>query len=1116
MLSTETPTNEPETAPAAFTLTLFGPLRISVQGQPLPRLRSRKAQWVLALLALRHGRPVEREWLAGTLWPDADQEQAFANLRPVLSELRRALGGQTERLQSPGRHTLALDLADADVDVLLFDAAILTKKLPALKQAVSLYVGPLLEGCTEEWVPQERDSREQDCLDALQLLTDAALAEGDYGAATGYSRRVVSLDPWRDASRRGLMEALDQGGDRNAALQVYREFTELLRSDPKAAPDEKTSALYTRLRSEAKQRTAAPDGIPLAAKPTAAGTPVPTITGHLPYPSAGLIGREDERAEVAIRLRRSRLVTLTGPGGIGKTRLALAVAAEAAPEYADGVWLAALEALPDGAEVAGQIASALHLKEEADRPRLQGLTDHLRTRELLLVLDNCEHVLESASQVVEHLLGECARVRVLATSREALATAGETAWRVPSLAVPDSSRSPGAGAARPHLLLAFPSVQLFVERARAAQRDFALTVGNAEAVAQICVRLEGIPLAIELAAARVTALTVEQIAARLDDYLGLLTGGSRAGLSRRQTLRATLDWSHALMSVPEQLLLGRLSVFAGGWDLAAAERVCAGEGVGASQVLDLLTGLVNKSLAVFEAVTALGRAGGRYRLLEMTRQYAAERLRTAGEPDRIRARHRDYFLTLAEEAEPRLQADEQEVRRLEMESANLWAALAWSEAEVPPTEAGLRLAGALWPFWSVRGEYGEGRQSLRRALERDQGSPNQGSPLASARAKALHGAGALAHSQGDYSAAQPLYEESLTLRRRSGDTRGIAESLGGLGNAARDRGDYVTARALFEESQGLFRELGNRGSIAWSLSGLGSMAHSQGDLTAAQALFEEGLGLFRELEEKRGVAWSLNSLGSIAYDRGNSALAQSLYEEGLAIRRELGDRPDIAWSLSSLGDVAHGQGDYASAQGLYEESLSLFRQLGEKRGAAWSLRCLGDVAYEQGHLEPARALYSESLDIRKGLGDRRGIAWSLNGLSKVVHDQGEVGAARGLLEESLHHFLSLGDKRGAAESLEGLAAVLMALAAPERAVRLWGASNALREEVGTPVPSRARVEYERRTEQARAALGAASFAAAWEEGQAMTWEQAAANALEGHASAEAVWTSSDSSSQGET
>ena len=1082
------PTNEPKTEPAAFTLMLFGPLRISIQGQPLPHLRSRKAQWLLALLALRHGRPVEREWLAGNLWPDADQDQAFASLRPVLSELRRALGDQAERLQSPGRHTLALDLVNADVDVLLFDSAIVTKKLPALKQAVSLYSGPLLEGCMEEWVPQERDSREQSCLDALQILTEAALAEGDHAAAAGYCRRAVSLDPWRDASRRGLMEALNQGGDRNAALQVYREFTELLRSDPKAVPDEKTSVLYGRLRSEAKQRTAAPDGVALAAKQAVAA---PVVAGYLPQALAGLVGRESERAEIAIQLRHSRLVTLTGSGGIGKTRLAVAVAAETASQYADGAWLATLEALPKGAEVVGQIADALRLKEEADRPRLQSLTDHLRTKQLLLVLDNCEHVLESAAQVVEHLLRECAGVRVLATSREALAIAGETAWRVPSLTVPDPSQFSGAGDMHPHPLLAFESVHLFVERARAAQRHFALTAGNAAAMAQVCSRLEGIPLAIELAAARVTALTVEQIAARLDDYLGLLTGGNRAALSRRQTLRATLDWSHALLSVPEQLLLGRLSVFVGGWGLTAAERVCAGEGVEAAQVLDLLTGLVNKSLAVFEAVPAAGRGGGRYRLLEMTRQYAAERLETVGDPERIRGRHRDYFLTLAEDAESRLQADDQEVRRLEVEAANLRAALAWSSVESPATEAGLRLAGALWPFWSVRGEYSEGRQALRRALERDRELPKT-----SAYAKALYGAGALGHSQGDSEATRPLYEESLTIRRRLGDRRGIAEALSGLGNVARDRGDYGAARAFFEESRSLYRELEDRGNIAWSLSSLGSVAHSQGEPNAAQALFEECLGLFRELGEKRGIAWSLNNLGNIAYDRGEPALAQSLYEESLTIRRELRDRPDVAWSLSSLGSVAQGQGDYTSAQALFEESLSLFRELGERPGTAWSLRCLGDVAREQGHLAPARALYSESLGLRRELGDPRGIAWSLNGLSKAVYDQGDYALSQALNEESLSLFRQLGDRRGMAAGLEGAAAVRAVGGERSKGVRLWGAAHALRETISSPLPLKERERYERQVGQARADLHEGAFTSAWEEGRHLTWELAVMDALE--------------------
>ena len=356
--------------PARLTLTLFGPMQVSLQGQTLPRLRSRKTQWLLALLVLRHNRPVEREWLAGTLWPDSDQEQAFANLRPVLSDLRQVLGEESSRLLSPNRHTLQLNLTDADVDVLAFDAEMAAGSLPSLERAAVLYRGPLLEGCTEEWVGQERAVREQACLQALDTLGNAALRTGDHSRGVEYFRRAALLDPYSDASRRGLMKALERGGDSNAAIQVYREFVELLRSDPKATPDEETRALYTHLRAEARRKmTGQADTISVV--PAA-----PVVSGYLPHPLTNLIGREDERLEVAARLRRARLVTLTGPGGIGKTRLAVAVAEEAVMEFPDGAWLVTLEALSDGAQVTRQIAEVLKLKEAAG-PAAAGQPDRV-------------------------------------------------------------------------------------------------------------------------------------------------------------------------------------------------------------------------------------------------------------------------------------------------------------------------------------------------------------------------------------------------------------------------------------------------------------------------------------------------------------------------------------------------------------------------------------------------------------------------------------------------------------------------------------------------------------------------------------------------------------------
>ena len=1041
-----------------LTLLLFGPMQALTHGRPLPHLRSRKALWLLALLALRHGRSVDREWLAGTLWPDTDQSRASTNLRVNLSELRHALGDQGERLLTPSRHTLALNLEGAAVDLTAFDAAMLSKKPESLKQAVTLYRGPLLEDCAEEWVTQERNIRAQQCLQVLQTLADSALAVGDHASAGGYYRLAVSLDPWTEAARRGLMETLAKSGDRNAALQVYREYVEFLRSDPNAAPDKETSALYAHLRAESHQQPR------VQAVATAKGTAVSeaepfVVSGYLPHPLTDLVGREEERIEVAAKLRGSRLVTLTGSGGIGKTRLAIAVAAEIGQDgmaSTDGVCFVSLETISEGRLVAAQVASVLGLREEPGRSLLDSLIEHLRNKRLLLVLDNCEHLLEASVQFVGRLLQECARVRVLATSREALGIMGETTWRVPSLAAPDIKHLPKRSATLLRVLAGYESVQLFIERAQASQRDFALTENNALAVAQVCSQMEGIPLALEFAAARVNAMTVEQIAARLHDHLSLLTVGNRAAQSRQQTLRATLDWSHGLLSESGRSLLRRLSVFTGGWTLEAAESVCADPEAKPNEiqkrdVLNLLTALVDKSLVVFEERE--GEVGGRYQLLETVRQYALEGLQASGEIERFRSRHRGWFMVLAEaEAEKLLEADPQiSLRRLEIEYDNLRAALIWYALDEQGAEPNLRLAGALGRFLYLRGHYSEGRQCLEQTLEREEA---QAATLS--RARALNGAGVLASSQGDYAAAQTLLEESLRIYREWADRPKIAVVSNNLGVAYYYLGDYAAARALYEENLRLHRELENKRSVALTLNNLGTLAREQGEFAAAQAFLTESLSLRRELGDRLGFAVVSNNLGNVALCQGDHSLAHALHTESLHINRELGDRQGIANSLRNLGSVAHRRRDIAAAQAFYEESLTLYRELGDRRGMANVLNYQGEMAQEQGKYMEARTLHAESLT----------------------------------------HSKEMMDKRGMAASLDGLASVILSQAEARKAIYLWGAASTLRKSPGTALPHEARTKYDQEIEQARSMLGNETFTTTWEEGRALTEEQAATYALE--------------------
>ena len=809
-----------------------------------------------------------------------------------------------------------------------------------------------------------------------------------------------------------------------------------------------------------------------------------SLPNNLPRQLTSFVGREKEIEEVKALLARTRLLTLTGSGGSGKTRLALQVAADLLDAFPEGVWVAELAPLADPTLVTQTVATALGIHEQAGQNLLQTVTDYLKSRTLLLLLDNCEHLLSACVQLAASLLRSCPQVKVLATSREALGIAGEQTYRVPSLSLPDLKQTLTV-----ETLLQSEAVRLFTERALLVQSDFVVRPHSVVALGQLCSRLDGIPLAIELAAARVRSLSVEEINARLDSRFRLLTGGNRAALPRQQTLRALVDWSYDLLSAPERGLLCRLSVFAGGWVLEAAEAVCEGGEIEAWEVLDLLTSLVDKSLVVYEE----REGAARYRLLETVRQYGMERLAQSGDAEEVRGRHRDYFLGLAEAAEPQLAGPEQGMwlARLEVEHDNLRAALSWCGAEEEGAEAGLRLAGALCRFWDVRGYLGMGRTYLGEALEREGASGRT-----KERAKALNGAGNLAKNQGDYEAARLLHEESLAIRRELGDTRGVAVSLHNLGFVAEQQGDYEKARALHEECLVIRRELRDKRGIAHSLLHLGNAASYQGDPAAARTLYEESLAIARELGDTWGVATSLGNMGIMAQEQGNYEAGRLLHEESLAIRREMGDKQGIAWSLGNLGFVAEQQGDYEKARTLQEESLTLFRELEDKRGIADSLHNLGNAAYYQGDYEAARGTHEESLALRREMGDKRGIAHSLHNLGNVAYCRGDYAAARTLYDESMTMRQELGDRRGITVVLEATARLKAMEGQPERAARLLATAEALREAIQAPLPPNEREQYDRVLASVREALTEEAFSTAWEEGRTMTMEQVVAYARE--------------------
>ncbi|HUS17830.1 MAG TPA: tetratricopeptide repeat protein, partial [Chloroflexia bacterium] len=759
---------------------------------------------------------------------------------------------------------------------------------------------------------------------------------------------------------------------------------------------------------------------------------LPAFQHNLPIPLTSFIGRKREMSEAARLLSTTRLLTLVGPGGTGKTRLSLQVATDALEHFPQGVWFVELAPLTEAARLAQAVALALNVHEEPGRPLLPTLIESLGTRRLLMVLDNCEHLLAACSELASAIMSACPEVCILASSREALGIAGETTLRVPSLSLPAQEVLPL------EQLAEVEAVRLFLERAGAVRPSFALSEANAPAVATICRRLDGIPLALELAAARVKVLTVEGIAARLDDRFHLLTTGTRTALPRQQTLRALIDWSWDLLSPGEQVLLARLSVFAGGWTLESAEQVA-----GAPPVDDLLNDLqqlVNKSLVVLTDLDGEVR----YTCLETIRQYAREKLAATDEASHVRAQHRAWCVALAEEAEEQLRGPNQAHWRqvLEREHDNLRAALEWDQADPDGGESGLRLAGALWRFWLLHDHWSEGRGWLEAALAR-------AGPPSAARAKALFGLGSLLT---DSTAAQALLEQSVALWRRLGDRRGLAFALDGLAEEARLQGNLGQARALAEECLAIFRALDDDRGIASGLYQLGRAAHAQGQFAEARALFAETVRLLRALGDQIALSGALHQWGRTALAAGDYTGARALFEETLALNRALGFTDTTAWLLNSLGEAARYTGDYAQAAQYYAESLALHREVGNEYGITALLHNLGCVALQQQRCVAARDLFTESLELARRTGRKVAIAWCLGGLAGVAAVQAQ----------------------------------------PTRAARLFAAAGGLLAAIGTQLDPADQAEHDRHLALARAQLAGPGWAAAWASGAALPLDAAVA------------------------
>jgi predicted ATPase/DNA-binding CsgD family transcriptional regulator len=666
---------------------------------------------------------------------------------------------------------------------------------------------------------------------------------------------------------------------------------------------------------------------------------------NLPAPRSSFVGREQQIEEVKRRLAQTGLLTLTGVGGSGKTRLALEVGRDLIEAYPDGVWLVQLAPLSEEVLVPKAVAEALGVIERPGESLTDTLAEVLGSRQLLLVVDNCEHLIETTAGFVGSILDSCPRVRILATSREALGVDGEARWLVPPLSVPGSQRTPTT-----EELGTYESVRLFVERARGRDPSFSLSPKNDLAVAEICRMLEGIPLAIELAAARVGMLSLEQISQRLTNSLRLLTGGSKMQMPKQRTLRGTLDWSYELLSEDENSHFGRLSVFAGGWDLTASEAVGAGEVVEEVENLDLLSGLVEKSLVVAKQSD---EGAVRYRMLEPVRQYAREKLEEGGEAEEVRRRHATFFLALAEEAGPGLRGPEDRkwLELLEGEHDNMRAALSWA-LERGEAELGLLLGGALGTFWHAHGHLGEGRRWLEAAL----GRGVRASVVA--RLRALKALFWVTFEQWDNDRAEAVAQEAMELSAEVEIDSSLAASLRiMLAAPAWVEGDYERGKVLLEESLAISREADDKVMIAEALMQLGGTTHSLGDIARAKEIYEEGIAVCREVGYTYRLPSFLHSSGYMLMLEGDYERGAALNEEAAALCLEHGYKAGSQYALDNLGWAALLQRDHERARAFYKESLLVCRELGDRMIASVSLEGLACVAGANGNDEQAGQLF---------------------------------------------------------------------------------------------------------------------------------------------------------------
>jgi len=1068
---------------SSLKLTFFGSPRIELNGAPL-ELKTRKALALLAYLVVtQHAH--SRDTLASIFWPESPSDRASANLRDALWHIKKQLPDDWLDIR---RHEVAIkESPGLWVDVLEFQQQLTPSTdhayasdtacaecVPSLLAALDLYQDDFLRGFTlpdcsafDDWQASQTDLLREQLIDCFRKIIAYATSQRDLTHARQYTQRWVALCPWSEAAHRELMRVYALAHQRSAALQQYQACVRMLQEEFEAEPEHETQELYEAILSEdltpgpspgrrgEKNLTPRP---PLLEGEQSSlslwervgvreiGGEVVPPPHNLPAQTTTFIGRETEVAAVSKLLSQPdiRLLTLTGAGGTGKTRLGLQVAAELLEGFQDGIFFVSLAPISNPDLVIPTIVQTLGLQVAGNAIPLNVLKTYLQQKQLLLILDNFEQILDTAPVLID-LLAAAPELKILVTSRVVLHLSGEHEYLVPPLKVPAPTHLPSL-----ERLTQSEAVRLFAERAQAVHPDFTLTEETTPAVAEICGRLDGLPLAIELAAARIRMLTLQEMRSRLDYRLRFLTGGARDLPARQRTIRGTIEWSYELLEDEGKTLFHRLGVFVGGWTLNAAQSVCP-----LHHDIDVFSGL--ESLVDHNLIIHDEREGqSRFSMLETIREYALERLAESSEEDAIREQHARFFLVLAEEAESCWQTAEQAawLARLDVEHNNLRAALTWSVDHA--LEISLRLGGALEGFWNLREYSQEGRDWLARALAKSQMS---GTGLERWRAKALAAACLLAWLQGDFRVACSLGEASVTLWRTLGDPFGLAYALHMLASSTAASGDRRKALSLLEECITLCRQSGDTKNLSMALERYG---------------------------------WEL--INDQEYER-----ARTTAEELLRLSQKIGNILAQAGAIAILGSIATSQKDYSTAQSLYENCLKLVRGLEDSYAIAEVLAVLGVLSDMQGDYERARTCYAEGLERSQKRGNEFEAAWQLSGLGRVALHQHHWQTARTHLATSLTLFQKRENSEGVAACVIGLAGVAEAQGHAERAAQLLGARE--------PLPEISRghfhedivvqAEYDRILAAVRAALGEEAFAAALAKGRTMTLEQAIEYALAG-------------------